>query len=46
MTKELALTLIGSKDVYLTPEGMKLIESMLIEKEADFTDVQTDGSLR
>jgi len=34
MTKELAISLLSSKDVYLTSEGKKMLEVILKEKSA------------
>lgn len=34
MTKELAISLLNSKDVYLTSEGKKALEVILKEKSA------------
>jgi len=46
MTKELALALIGEKDVsiYLTEEGRKFIEAILIEVNND--DLPPNSTLR
>ena len=34
MTKELAISLLSRKDVYLTLEGKQILEAMLKEKNA------------
>jgi len=44
MTKEMAIVLLGSKDVYLTKEGRQLLEQII--REVTSNGVSSNGSLR
>jgi len=44
MTKEMAIVLLGSKDVYLTKEGRQFLEQII--REVTSNGVSSNSSLR